>query len=209
MRLFPLFMLAACEPMAPKGVLEPVPASSSAPVVSTPKGSDPAPASVEGFDFDADEGVDDADQDIPDDPAALLAAAQGLPIPEPSAVPDTPAPSPDPTPAVTPFAPVPAPVVAAPATWDPSTAVPPDWGVRLVSTVPGTQPPRAVLGLSDGSEVVVKPGSFLPDHKLVVMAVGNNAVQVSRVIPEGYQARVETKTLASFFPSAEASPVGN
>ena len=87
------------------------------------------------------------------------------------------------------------------AVWDPTSAVPPNWGIRLVSTLVDTQPPRAVLGLADGQEIVVKPGSFLPEQRLVVMAVGRNAVQVSRVIPDGYQARIETRTLSSLFPS--------
>ncbi|MEZ4321559.1 MAG: hypothetical protein R3F61_29065 [Myxococcota bacterium] len=205
MRLLPLFVLMACEPMPPTGnPLAPVPAAR--PAASGPKTGTPAPVpSTEapkpsgtgsGFDFDEDAGSDDGSTDAePLDAATLLALSQGKqpPRPAPTAAP-VPAPAPEP---------VSVPVMAAPAmpVWDPAAAVPADWGVRLVSTLVELQPPRAVLGLSDGSEVVVQPGTFLPDQRLVVMAVGRNAVQVSRVIPDGYQARVETHTISSLFPT--------
>lgn len=206
MRLLPLFVLVACEPLPPTGdPLAPVPASRPAASTSAPA---PRPVSSEkpanagsGFDFDADAGSgEDPGSSEPLDPATLLALSQGKEPPPPS---NRPVPRP-PEPAPVAVAPVPiAPAVVPPAmrVWDPALDVPADWGVRLVSTLVDTQPPRAVLGLSDGTEVVVKPGTFLPEQRLVVMAVGRNAVQVSRVVPEGYQARVETRTLSSLFPS--------
>ena len=36
------------------------------------------------------------------------------------------------------------------------------WPVRLVQTLPDTQPPRAILGLPDGRELVVSPGTLIP-----------------------------------------------
>ena len=74
------------------------------------------------------------------------------------------------------------------------------WGVRLVSTVVDAQPPRAILGLPDGSEAVVKPGSLLPDVGIVVLAIGKDQVQIAEVTAEGDHARVVTRTVTSMYP---------
>ena len=71
----------------------------------------------------------------------------------------------------------------------------PAWGVRLLSTLPHAQPPRAALGLPDGSEVVVAPGSMLPEAGIIVVAVGANNAQLAKVTPEGDHAEIETVTL--------------
>ncbi len=73
--------------------------------------------------------------------------------------------------------------------------VQPAWGVRLLSTLPHAHPPRAALGLPDGSEVVVAPGSMLPEAGIIVVSVGNNNAQLARVTPEGDHAEIETVTL--------------
>ena len=79
------------------------------------------------------------------------------------------------------------------------------WGVRLLAIVPRTQPPRAVLGLVSGEEVVVEPGSFVPDARVVVLAVGSDAVQVAYVEPHGDRTHVRTETLLPLHASAARS----
>ena len=69
------------------------------------------------------------------------------------------------------------------------------WPVRLVTTVPNATPPRAILGLPDGREVVVNPGSMVPDMGLVVVAIAPNSAEVARIAPAGDHATIETMTL--------------
>ncbi len=69
--------------------------------------------------------------------------------------------------------------------------------VRLVSTMAQAQPPRAVLGLPDGSEIVVSPGSVLGPEALVVMAVMDGRVQVAKVRPAGDHAVIESVELTA------------
>lgn len=193
-----LGLLTGCEQMPATGdPLKPV-APSSAPAAATPDEATPeTPADADPF---ADERTEEGEEDVPTDPVALLAMQQGvdvedLPTPEPMAEP-TPIPEPVPVAAVPVTSPVPAPMPA----WDPATAPPTPWGIRLLSTLNATNPPRAVVGLPNGSEVVVQPGQMLPEQNVVVMAIGNEVVQIAQVIPDGYQARVETHTLSSLFP---------
>ena len=49
----------------------------------------------------------------------------------------------------------------------------------------------------DGTELVVQPGQMLPEHNLVVLAVGGDAIQVARVTPQGFYAKVETETVGA------------
>lgn len=72
--------------------------------------------------------------------------------------------------------------------------------VRLLSTLPQAQPPRAVLGLPDGKEVVVSPGSILADDGLVVMAVMSGRVQLARIRPAGDHAVIESVELSAQYP---------
>ena len=69
------------------------------------------------------------------------------------------------------------------------------WPVRLVTTVPNATPPRAILGLPDGREVVVNPGSMVPDMGLVVVAIAPNSAELARIAPAGDHATIETMTL--------------
>lgn len=69
------------------------------------------------------------------------------------------------------------------------------WPVRLVTTVPNASPPRAILGLPDGREVVVNPGSMVPDMGLVVVAIAPNSAELARIAPAGDHATIETLTL--------------
>ncbi len=81
----------------------------------------------------------------------------------------------------------------------------PGWGVRLVATLPAAQPPRAVLGLPTGTEVVVSPGSMVPEVGVVVIAVGQGTVDLALVTPEGDHARVEQRTLHAQYQGQEGS----
>lgn len=77
-----------------------------------------------------------------------------------------------------------------------------EWGVRLLTTLPQAQPPRAAIGLPDGSEVVVSPGSMLPSVGLVVLSVGPDRAQLARVKANGDHAVVDTVTLTAQYPAA-------
>lgn len=130
--------------------------------------------------------------------------AQGQPLPEqpePSPAPVV-EPEPEPTPVVV-VAPVPT-AEPAPAPDLPppvGMASQPAWGLRLLQTIPHAQPPRAALGLADGSEIVVAPGSMLVDAGVIVIAVGANMVQLAHVQPEGDHAEIETVTLTAQYGS--------
>lgn len=93
------------------------------------------------------------------------------------------------------------PMAAAPQNpgWTPSNAVTLSWGLRLVSTVSGASPPRAILGMPDGKEVVVKAGDLLPDVGVVVLAVGNDVVQLGRIRPQGDHAQVDSVFLTPMY----------
>jgi hypothetical protein len=71
------------------------------------------------------------------------------------------------------------------------------WPLRLVATVPSAQPPRAILGLPGGGEVVVTPGTMLPEANVVVMAVGAASVELAMILPAGDHAVVQPRTLLS------------
>ncbi|MFN7142456.1 MAG: hypothetical protein ACK4YP_01670 [Myxococcota bacterium] len=71
------------------------------------------------------------------------------------------------------------------------------WPVRLVSTLPQAQPPRAILGLPSGEERVVSPGSMLAELGLVVMTVTADRVQLAKVQPAGDHATIETIELTA------------
>jgi hypothetical protein len=185
-------LVAGCEVVPPTGgVLEPVPvAAPAAPAVAAPA----APPAEGGFDFDAykaeqaeHDGAGPIEQ--PADLAAEL-GADGMPIPEDAGAPP----------------PVAAPVVAAPApvAGPPIAAVEVALGVRLVSTLDGTVPPRAVLGLPDGQERVVQAGDLLPEARVVVLAVGRDLVQIAQITPRGDHAAIEPVFLRSLFPGGAA-----
>ncbi len=194
--------LAACMEVAPSGrPFDPVPDEPSAANASDLTDVE-APAAAagsitDGFNFDAEDRPDAADAADTRPPSAEeAAAALGLaPLPPESAVPaesrvQAPAAAAPPPPSPTSLAPFPPP--------------PQGWGVRLVSTVPGAQPPRAILGLADGTETVVTPGDLLPAAHLVVLAIGRDAVQVAEVTPVGDHAVVHTYVLGSLFPTGTA-----
>jgi hypothetical protein len=69
------------------------------------------------------------------------------------------------------------------------------WSVRLLRILPDVAPPRAVLGLPSGSEIVVSPGTMVPEEDLVVMAIGADAVQIDRIVPDGDRTRIASEIL--------------
>ena len=74
------------------------------------------------------------------------------------------------------------------------------WPARLLSTLPGAQPPRAVLGLPGGEEVVVAPGSMLAEAGLVVMTIGEGRVELAEVEPAGDHAIIRSVVLTAQYP---------
>lgn len=79
------------------------------------------------------------------------------------------------------------------------------WGLRLVSTVPGAQPPRAILGMADGREIVVRPGDLVPEARVVVMSVGASSVEIAEVRPSGDYAEIRNRTLTVQYPSTQGT----
>ena len=188
--------LSACESVPSSGhVFQPVKVSGSAPVAA-PAGADEAEPLVPG-EVPPDEASSEPDVA---DPLALQARLVGVsaealttPPPAPAAVAAPPA-------SAAPLMPVPVQVPV----WDPGR--PPEtstWGLRLLSTLSGSLPPRAVLVLPDGSEVVARAGDILADEKVVVWAVGRDRVELAHITAEGPFAAVETRALQALMPAAQ------
>lgn len=179
--------LVGCVAMEPSGQpFKPVPAAvdpvevTDAPeaVLSEPATAEPTretEASPDSFDFEA------ADRDSePEGSAAASVASAILPA------------EPEPEPA--------APRADAPI-WDPSKPLSDaSFGVRVVATLLELTPPRAVLGLPNGDELVVRPGTMLEPHGLVVLAIGRDAVQIAKITPQGFHASVTTETIRALYP---------
>ncbi len=194
--LFPLLALTACEPMDdPGSPWKPVPVASQAvvqPVAGDADGESEALPEPDPM-FDVPEPVVIHSSELgkaPDEePADVLVehSAPGDPEPiepvEPEPAEPAPVhPEPAPLPVALDFAQV-APVAVG------------AWPLRLVATVPGAQPPRAILGLPGGTEVVVTPGTMLPDAGVVVMAIGSDSIDLAEVRPAGDHAVVQGRTL--------------
>jgi hypothetical protein len=71
------------------------------------------------------------------------------------------------------------------------------WPIRLVSTLPQAQPPRAIVGLPNGEERVVSPGSILAEQGMVVMSITADRVQIAKIQPAGDHARIESLELTA------------
>jgi len=69
--------------------------------------------------------------------------------------------------------------------------------IQLITTVPTASPPRAILALPDGKEIVVKPGQMLPSVNLVVLRIDEHSVEISRVELQGTRATVHNQTLGA------------
>lgn len=193
-----LLLLGACEVVEPRGgVLDP--ARDTTTSARTEPG---APSSQDdGFDFEAYKSEQrEADGLAPaEEPEALLEelGAEGVEVPD-----DPPA-EPAPPPAPLPADPI-APVLPSAPVGPPIQAVELAMGVRLVATLDGTSPPRAVLGLPEGEERVVQAGDMIPEAGVVVLAVGRDLVQVAQVRTKGDHASVESVFLQSMFPGRTA-----
>lgn len=118
----------------------------------------------------------------------------GAPAAEPVAegTPTGPAPT-EPAAEAAPPPPPPPPAGAAPLL----AAQPSPWPVRLVKTVPEAQPPRAILALPDGKELVVTPGALVAEQGLVVMSIGRNTAELVQVKAAGDHAQITPITLSS------------
>jgi hypothetical protein len=183
MRVQWLLAVAGCVEVPSSGqLMEPV---RDVPVAPAEPAVDPAPPAVPQGDFDfegedrpvAEDVADEAGTE-PLDPNELQARATAI-VPGPSE----------------------------PQLWDPDTPLPEtSFGVRLLAVLLDVQPPRAVLGLPDGREIVVQPGALLPEQGVAVLAIGRDAVQVARITPQGFYARVDTETLRALYPSATTTP---
>ncbi len=190
--LFLLLPLSACEPMDDPGSPWKPAAVSAGATGSAQAGPDPEEVASE---------VPEVDPmfDVPE-PVVIHSSQLGQestePAPEPVVEPELPIEPPQPEPM-----PEPEPVeLAAPQL--PAHGFPQytagavgSWPLRLVATVPGAQPPRAILGLPGGSEVVVTPGTMLPDVGVVVMAIGSESVDLAEVHPAGDHAVVQGRSL--------------
>jgi hypothetical protein len=166
-------LLAGCESVEPSG--QPFSPVAPAPVAA------PAPA--------------DPELAFPTAPPVKITSEQlalGTVAPATAAGVDTEAltaPEPEAAPVV---APAPPPIVSAPMD---------QWPVRLVSTLPQAQPPRAILGLPSGEERVVSPGMILAEQGLVVMSVSADKVQLAKVSSAGDHAVIEPLELSAAYPA--------
>lgn len=168
--------IAACEPMESRGN----------PFAAAPRATPVAAAPVAGFDFPAEPPLLITSEQMADgDSTTSLAAAAGV---------DT---SKLPGPAEAPAAPAPPPAPALTAALPSGSG----WPVRLLSTLPQAQPPRAILGLPSGEERVVSPGTMLAEQGLVVMMVTADKVQLAHVEAAGDHARIDTIELSAQYPT--------
>jgi hypothetical protein len=206
LRTMGLLMLCACESVEPSGTpFQPVAAPSAAGSIAsatalTPESDEPkfrmsfdgTTTKVESgpADLVAKEREKEAAADAkPAEPGALdglISAA--LAAPEPHST----GPSSPPTGSGVPF-PTSSPPVADP------TQTGGGWPVRLVKTIPNAQPPRAVIGLPSGKEIVVTPGMMLPEEGLVVVAVGPDRVTLTQITPQGDHAGITSFTLQAMY----------
>ncbi len=207
--------VSGCVQLEPSGhPLVPVPVSGSREAPAPPS----EPEIPQGsFDFEAEDR-----RDLPPggvtDPVALQARMLGVPLSEVQAPSSSPASSPAATATTATTATAATAAAAAAATtaaggapahrlaspvWDPTKPLADtSFGVRVVATLLEIQPPRAVIALPDGSEQVVQPGTMLTEHSMVILAIGQDAVQIARILPRGFYAAVETETIRSLYPGA-------
>ena len=71
----------------------------------------------------------------------------------------------------------------------------PRWGLRVLSTLSDTTPPRAVVVLPDGTEEVVRPGSMLPQAGVVVLSIAKDVVEISEIEAQGMYASIRTRSV--------------
>ena len=202
MRSLWLLLLTGCEKMEEPGSLFAA-VQVDAPAAIGVEGTQPESGST--FDFPELEVI--SSEDLQSGSSDSLGAASEEPSEEPEAAQETP----DEATAVVEDEPTEAPeaapddipeVVAAEAVAPPPVVTTPmmtQWPVRLVKTIPDTNPPRAILGLPSGEELVVSPGTMVPEHGLVVIAIGPSSAQLAQVTPQGDHAAVSPLTLQTMY----------
>lgn len=175
---FALFLGAGCESMAPSG-------HPFEPLEVEPTAAAAVPAAE--VDFTPVEPLKLTSEQMAAGTVAIGTAAgvdvDSLPVPS-----GTEAPPAGGGPSAAPVAPPAAPTA-------PPMALASPWPVRLLSTLPQAQPPRAILGLPDGSERVVSPGSMVAEAGVVVMMIGPDHVQLAKIEPAGDHAAIQTVEL--------------
>jgi hypothetical protein len=206
MRSLWLLLLIGCEPMSEPGALFTA-AEMDEPVSVEPEQAEPELS----FDFPELEVISSDDLqsgnfggDSEPEPVAAEEAPEPEPVaaeedtePEPVAAEEAPEPELDSAPAEE--AAVESSASDGVALLAPPASAVSGWPVRLVKTLPETNPPRAILGLPNGEELVVSPGSMVPDHGLVVIAIGPNSAQIAQVTPQGDHAAVSPVTLQTMY----------
>ena len=153
---------------------------------------------------EVDQPVDDADSIEEEETfsisseelAAIAEGGDGVePAPTPESTPTTQLPEQPSVPMPPPPPAAPPPPASTNSAW--SKAMGKAWPVRLVTTIPNASPPRAILGLPDGKEIVVNPGSMVPDLGLVVVAISPGSAELAKIAPAGDHATIESVTLRS------------
>jgi hypothetical protein len=185
-RLLLLSLLVACEQVAAVGnPLEPVVVTApdrvipevTADLSETQEATEEAP-----FSISSEELAENAKEETKAEPVTAVQIERASVSP-PTQAASTPQPSPSP-----------APPEAAPSSHWPQT-LGKSWPVRLVTTVPNASPPRAILGLPNGKEVVVNPGTMVPEFGLVVVAISPGSAELAKIAPAGDHATIESVTL--------------
>ena len=64
-----------------------------------------------------------------------------------------------------------------------------------MTAIPQASPPRAILSLPGGKEIVVKPGEMVPSAGLVVLAIEADKVEISWFETQGNRATVHNEVL--------------
>jgi hypothetical protein len=183
-----IFMFIGCEPVTPSGnPLEPATVAAVASQTVAPAATEDA---ADGAQEEQEEAQEDAKFTISSEELNQLAKGEipGTEEPEAEVAEDKPSAE-----DVTETRPVPE--TAEPPTSGWKQAVGKAWPVRLVTTVPNATPPRAILGLPNGKEIVVNPGSMVPEMGLVVVAISPNSAEIARIAPAGDHATIESMTL--------------
>jgi hypothetical protein len=187
--IIPLALLVGCESMdAPGKPFDPVAVQAQGATAAAPA---PAFAPVPGWE-DVEPFTMASEDFVTSAPPAAVAPPAGAPAADSTAEPEPAEPVPDVT--VVPAAPA---AVAAPPLQGMGVAA--GWPVRLVKAIPDSVPPRAIVGLPDGTELVVTPGAMLAAQGLIVMAIGKDQMQLAQVSANGDHATVVPMTLLALY----------
>lgn len=165
-----ILLWSACEPMEPSGAVF----TPVAPPVVVVEAVMPPAMPEDNLDFPTEPPLKLSSEELAEGTVSVVAAA-GVDVA-----------------ALAPEVPGPAPIEGLPA--------PSQFPVRVVSTLPQAQPPRAILGLPNGQEVVVSPGSILAEQGLVVLAVTGERVQLAKIEAAGDHAVITPLELSAQYP---------